>query len=192
VLVLGHDGSFRIPRDCETQTIEPSAEKWQTNCAPPLGGGQEENHSSFFWRTNRAYTLWQTYRDRSAPQGSNLLCQFTVLRKIDPYIANQLRAFGRHGIARYLVGVYLVLVGLLGLSGKLLLWLAELAMNARNKSVRPYLEAKQVKLPARDARRPVFVTGAAHPHGSSRRVIDADAEWCPVESPGVIRGSALE
>ncbi len=97
------------------------------------------------------------------------------------YITRRLHETVKHGIAPCTVGVYQILVGLVGLFGLLLTWIARQAMN---RSIKPYLQAKK-RIPPTRIVGPVFVSRALHPHGTRT---DAQLpEWKPIERPSTLQ-----
>ena len=53
---------------------------------------------------------------------------FIVAFRIDPYVSKQLQVAYKRGVVDYFVGIYKILVGIVGLLGLLLVWIARHAM----------------------------------------------------------------
>lgn len=80
-----------------------------------------------------------------------------------------------------MVGVYQILVGLVGLSGVALTWIARWAMN---RSAKPPPQTKK-RIPIEPGRRPTFIGQAEHPHRT--RTDKQLPGWRPLETPSTLQ-----
>ena len=104
-----------------------------------------------------------------------------MAKRMDPDMSKALHVAYKRGIADYVVGVYQIVVGLAGLLGCILIWIARRAM--LNRSAKDYLVAKK-QLPPQQERGPIFVTLAEHPH---KRTDLQLPEWRPLETPSTLQ-----
>lgn len=66
--------------------------------------------------------------------------------RLDPYMSKQLQVAYRRGVVDYFVGIYKILVGIVGLLGVMLVWMARRAIY--------YLHSNQRSAPQKNISRP--------------------------------------
>ena len=67
---------------------------------------------------------------------------FIVVFQIDPYVSKQLQVAYKRGVVDYFVGIYKILVGIVGLLGLLLVWIARHAIYNSHTKQKPVSQEK--------------------------------------------------
>lgn len=104
-----------------------------------------------------------------------------MVKITDPYVKKNVGKIYKKGVEPCVVGVYQILVGLVGLTGVALTWIARLALK---RSPKPYQEAKKRSLIA-PVKCPLFIGQAEHPHRT--RTDKQLPQWRPIETPSTLQ-----